>query len=108
MHTPAMCLMNCSRSRPLTRKVTCPSTVAPRQHVDQLVHLAPLLAAVTAGDRVLDAVTDMILEDFLLGPPQRGAHRRDLRDDVDAIAVTLDHASDSAYLALDPAEATKA
>jgi hypothetical protein len=57
---------------------------------------------------VLDAVLNMVLEDFLLDPPQRGAHRRDLRDDVDAIAVALDHASDSAHLALDPAETAKA
>jgi hypothetical protein len=53
-------------------------------------------------------MADMILQDLLLDPPQRRTHRRDLRDDIDAIAVALDHASDSAHLALDPAEATKA
>jgi hypothetical protein len=84
------------------------SAVGPSQRVDQLIHLAPLLATVTACDCMLDTVADMVLEDFLLNPPQRGAHRGDLRDDVDAIAVTLDHASDPAHLALDAAEAAKA
>ena len=50
----------------------------------------------------------MILQDLLLDPPQGGAYCRDLRDDVDAIAVSLDHAGDSAHLALDPVEAAKA
>jgi len=84
------------------------STVRPREHVDQLVHLAPLLAAVTACDRGLDTVADVILQDLLLDPPQRGAYCRDLRNYVDAIAVSLDHAGDSAHLALDPVEAAKA
>jgi hypothetical protein len=53
-------------------------------------------------------MADMILEDFLLDPAQRSAHRRDLRHDVDAVAVTLDHAGDPAHLALNPAEPTKA
>src|SRR3954447_22101555 len=79
----------------------------PRQHVDQLVHLAALFAAVTACDRMLDTVADMILQDLLLDAPQRGAYRRDLGEDVDAVAVMLDHAGDPAHLALDSAEATK-
>ena len=54
--------------------------------------LAPLLALVAAGDRVLDAMADVVAQDLLLDPPQRGAHRRNLRDDVDAVAVLLDHA----------------
>jgi hypothetical protein len=53
-------------------------------------------------------MADMILQDLLLDPPQRGAHRRDLRDEVDAVAVTLDHAGDPAHLALNPAETAKA
>src|SRR5580693_5736398 len=47
---------------------------------------------------------DMIAQDFLLGAPQRRAHGRDLRDDVDAIAVVLDHAAEAADLALDAFE----
>jgi hypothetical protein len=101
MLTPGIC-------DTLPRKANLTSTVRPREHIDQLVHLAPLLAAVTACDRGLDAVADMILQDFLLDSPQRSAYCRDLRDDVDAIAVSLDHAGDSAHLALDPVEAAKA
>ena len=64
--------------------------------------LAPLLGLVAGGDRVLDAMRRMIGEDLLLGAPQRGAHRRELRHDIDAIAVVLDHAREAAHLALDP------
>jgi hypothetical protein len=53
-------------------------------------------------------MADMILQYLLLDPPQRSAYRRDLRDDVDAVAVTLDHAGDPAHLTLDPVEAAKA
>ena len=79
-----------------------------RQHIDELVHLAALLTAVAAGDRVLDAVADMILQNLLLDPPQRSADCRNLREDVDAVALALDHAGDSANLALDPVETAKA
>ena len=47
--------------------------MGPREDIDQLVHLAPLLTAVAAGNRMLDAVADVILEDFLLDAPQRSA-----------------------------------
>ena len=84
------------------------SAAGPRQHIDQLVDLAALLTAVAAGDRVLDAVADMILQNLLLDPPQRSAHRRNLREDVDAVAIALDHTGDPAYLALDSIEPAKA
>ena len=44
----------------------------------------------------------VIAENFLLGAAQRRAHRRELRHDVDAIAVVLDHAREPAHLAFDP------
>nr|BCF31651.1 hypothetical protein XF15B_07220 [Bradyrhizobium diazoefficiens] len=47
---------------------------------------------------------DVVLQDLLLDPAQRGAHRRDLRHDVDAVAVFLYHFRQAANLALDPAE----
>src|SRR5262245_1109619 len=84
------------------------STMGSRQHVDQLVHFAALLTTVAAGDRVLDAVPDMILQNLLLDPPQGSAHRGDLREDVDAVAVALDHAGNSADLAFDSIETAKA
>jgi len=42
------------------------SAVGPRQHVDQLVHFAPLLAPVPLVIGVLDTMADMILQDLLL------------------------------------------
>ena len=63
-----------------------------------------LIGLVAARDRVLDAMGDVILQHLLLDPAQRGAHRRDLRDDVDAVAVLLDHLRQAADLALDPAQ----
>jgi hypothetical protein len=51
---------------------------------------------------VLDTVAHVIVEDLFLQSPQRGANRRDLRNDVDAITVVLDHARDPAHLSLDP------
>ncbi len=53
---------------------------------------------------MLDAVGDVVGENFLLGAAQRGARRRELGDDVDAIAVVLDHAGEPTHLALDPLE----
>ena len=53
---------------------------------------------------MFDTMGDVIGQDLILGSPQRGAHRRDLGDDVDTIAVVLDHAREPAHLALDPRE----
>ena len=78
--------------------------VAAREDVDQFADLPALLAFVAGGDRVLDAMGDVIGQDLILGAAQRGAHRRELGDDVDAIAVVLDHAREPAHLALDPLE----
>src|SRR3981189_2998567 len=47
----------------------------------------------------------VISEHFFLDAPERGAHGRDLRDDIDAIAVLVDHLGQAADLALDPAQA---
>lgn len=47
---------------------------------------------------------DVILEDLFLRPAQRGTNGRDLRYDVDAVTVLLDHTREAAHLALDAAE----
>ena len=52
----------------------------------------------------VDAMRDVVAQDFLLDAAQRRAHRADLRDDVDAVAVVLDHAREAAHLALDAVE----
>ena len=46
----------------------------------------------------------VIAQDLFLGPPQRGAHRADLRHDVDAVALVLDHAGEAPHLAFDAVE----
>jgi hypothetical protein len=72
---------------------------------NQFRDLLALIGLVAARDRMLDAMGDVVLQDLLFDPPQRGAHRRDLRDDVDAVAVLVDHFREAADLALDPAQA---
>src|SRR5689334_5370911 len=46
----------------------------------------------------------VVPQDLLLKPAQGGAHGRDLGDDVDAIAIVLDHFRQPANLTLDPAQ----
>ena len=57
---------------------------------------------------MLDAVRDMIAQDFLFQPSQCSADRRDLSDNVDAVPIFLDHAADTANLALDPIQPFRA
>jgi len=51
---------------------------------------------------VLDAISDMIAQDFLFQPSQCGTDRRNLSDDVDAIPIFPNHAADAANLTFDP------
>jgi hypothetical protein len=44
----------------------------------------------------------MIAQDFLLGTAQRGAHRGNLGDNIDAVPIVLDHPAKAANLAFDP------
>src|SRR6185437_6875082 len=71
----------------------------------QFRDLCPLIGLVAAGDSVLDTMRHVIAQDLLLGPPQRGAHRSNLRDHIDAIAVLLDHLGEAADLTFDPVQA---
>jgi P-type Cu+ transporter len=73
----------------------------PTHDIHQLFDLPALVGLVAGCDCALHAVRDMIAQDFLLETPQRCPYRRNLRDDVDAIAIVLDHARDAAHLALD-------
>lgn len=76
-------------------------------NVHQLNNLAPLLSPTSGGDGILDAMGDMVLQDFFFRAPKRRAHRGDLRDDINAIAIVFDHTDKAADLALDPAEPLK-
>ena len=68
-------------------------------------YLFPLIDLVAARDRMLDAMRHVIPEHFFLDTPERGPDRRDLGNDIDAIAVLLDHPGQTPNLTLDPAEA---
>src|SRR5215813_7624783 len=73
-------------------------------HIHQFPDLLPLVGLVAAGDGVLDAMGHMVAQHLLLDAAERGAHRGDLRDDVDAVAVLVDHFRQAPNLTLDPAE----
>lgn len=61
------------------------------QHFHDFGDLFPLVALVAACNGVLDTVGDVIAKDHFLGATQRRSHRRDLRCDIDAVAILLDH-----------------
>ena len=48
---------------------------------------------------------DVVGKNLIFGATQGGTRRRQLSDDVDAIAIVLDHAREPAYLAFDPFQA---
>jgi hypothetical protein len=81
-----------------------PSPVRPADDGHQFGDLVALVVLIAARDGVLDAMADVIAQHLFLDPPQRRANRRDLRDDVNAIAVLLDHFGQPAHLTLDAAE----
>ena len=47
---------------------------------------------------------DVVAQDLILDAPQGGANRGDLRDDVDAVTVLLDHPREPAHLTFNPFE----
>src|SRR6058998_3858946 len=73
--------------------------------VEQLLALARRLAAVARGERVADAVVDVLVEELEGDSLERGGDGRDLGQDVDAVAVVGDHLLDAAHLPLDAMEA---
>lgn len=74
------------------------------QHLDKLGDFLALILRVARGDRVFDAMTDMIAQDLVLHFFERGFHRLDLVEHVDAITVIGDHPRNAANLSLDAAE----
>jgi len=84
------------------------SAIGSAQHFHELGDLLLLLGLVATRNGVADAVIDMIAQDLLLDAPQRRAYGRNLRDDIDAVSVFLDHAGKAANLALDAIEALQA
>src|SRR5262245_57524349 len=84
------------------------SAIRAAHDLHQLLDLAALICLVARGDGVLDAMRDVIAQDFLFEPSESRAHRRDLGHDVDAVAILFDHARNAAHLALDPAQPLRA
>jgi hypothetical protein len=84
------------------------SAVRPCHDVHELGDHPALPCAVATVDRMLDAMGNVIAKDLLLDPPKGRTRRRNLCDDVDAIAVLIDHAREAANLSLDPFEASQA
>ncbi len=72
----------------------------PAENVYDLGDLLALVFLVAVGNRVFDAMRNVVAEDFLLGAAKCRPDRRDLRHHVDAIAVFLDHPAKAPDLAL--------
>ena len=78
------------------------------EQVHQFGKLGALIVLVATGDRALDAMRHMVLEHLVLDAPQGRPGGMDLRKDVYAVALLLDHAGDAADLPLDPAQPLEA
>ena len=53
---------------------------------------------------MLNAMRNVVVQDFLLDPAQGRAHRGNLCHDVDTVAIFIDHAGEAAHLAFDAVE----
>ena len=69
--------------------------------VHEFCDFTALVGPVPATDRVFHAMGHVIPEDFFFHPPERRPDRRDLRDDIDAVPVLIDHFREPANLAFD-------
>jgi hypothetical protein len=78
--------------------------VGAADHGHQFGDLFPLIGLVAAGDRMFDAMRHVIPQHLLFNATERGPDSGYLSDDVDAVAVLVDHLGQAADLALDPAE----
>ena len=78
--------------------------MAPNQNLHWLCNLLALIVLVAARDCVLDAMVDLVFQDFFFRSPEGRTDGRNLGDDVDAIAIVFQHFGDSANLTLDAVE----
>jgi hypothetical protein len=79
-------------------------SICPAHDCHQFFYLAALLSLVVGVYRMLDAVTNVVLQDLLLQAAQSGPGRCNLGDDVDTVSIFLDHAREPAHLPLDPVQ----
>src|SRR5215212_11415539 len=75
--------------------------------VQQLAALLGSLCRIAGCQRVRDAVVHVVVEELEREALERRVHGGDLREDVDAVPVVVDHALDSADLAFDAVEALR-
>src|SRR5207244_5755368 len=98
-----------SGRRSTVRRRTCrgrsSSAREPLRSREQLFGLRRRVRLVTRSERTGDAVAHVAVEDLERERFERGVGRRDLREDVDAVAVVVDHPLDAADLALDAVQA---
>lgn len=80
---------------------SAPATI---QYFQKLVDLDLPVALGAGVESVGHAVPQMVRQRLLLDPVEGGADGTDLGQHVDAVAVLLDHARDTAHLALDATE----
>src|SRR5215210_1520209 len=79
-----------------------------REALDRGEELLALLRRhlrVPRGKRVVDAVGDVVVENLERHPLEGVPYGADLRQDVDAVAVLVDHPLDPAYLPFYPVQA---
>ena len=72
--------------------------------LEELLALRLRFRRIAGGERAGDAVVHVVVEDPEGEALERRVHRGDLREDVDAVAILLDHPLDPAHLALDAVE----
>jgi hypothetical protein len=82
-----------------------PALTPPQQPPDSAHQLVVELLGRRVGRAADDAVAGVIVEQAERHLVERGLDGGDLGDDVDAVAVFLDHALDAAYLALEAPKA---
>ena len=73
---------------------------------EQFFRLLASGSFVARAQSASDAVADVLVENLEREGLERRVDRRDLREDVDAVAVLFDHALDAPHLALDPVQAS--
>jgi hypothetical protein len=78
------------------------SSAAQPKNLQKPSYLLALLVLIARGYRMLDAMPHMVAEQLLLDAAERRADRRNLRYDINAVAVFLDHAGDAANLTFNP------
>jgi hypothetical protein len=76
-------------------------SICPADNFHQFRDLAALISSIVAADRVFHAVGHVIPENFFLDTAQGRLDRGDLSDDIDAVAVLVDHLRETANLAFD-------